>query len=282
MAPVARAGLVLALLFLAGGACAEGETELVYEVPADHLSAVVDTVCGRLEACGLKDVAVKAGAQGRFVVRMKAGNQGLLQQVKDLVGRQGRLEFRITVEKTADEFEACFEQFRAAVKKGAKEEEACTLLPAQLPPAVRARHPLGVRWYRLLQEADEAFGRRAAKDEHGHLWMLMDLDAQQLSGDALEKIYWARDQGGLGQSWAVYFGVRKEWQARMAALTDFKEDKHMAILLDDRVHSAPVVRSTLSDSGQITGSFTEAEARSLAAILLSGALPCRPTLVAER
>ena len=56
-----------------------------------------------------------------------------------------------------------------------------------------------------------------------------------------------------------------------------------AIVLDDKVLSAPVIRSEiLGGSGQISGSFTVETANKLAVQLRSGALPAKLTVVEER
>lgn len=56
-------------------------------------------------------------------------------------------------------------------------------------------------------------------------------------------------------------------------LTQNNIDRRLAIVLDGRVQSAPVISSRISRSGQITGDFTYDEADSLAIVLRSGALP---------
>ncbi len=49
----------------------------------------------------------------------------------------------------------------------------------------------------------------------------------------------------------------------------------MAVLLDDEVYSAPSIQSTISDSGQITGNFTQQEVYNLVNIMEAGTLPVR-------
>lgn len=59
--------------------------------------------------------------------------------------------------------------------------------------------------------------------------------------------------------------------------------KPFAIVLDDKVLSAPVIREPiLGGSGQISGSFTVESANTLAVQLRSGALPTKLTIVEER
>ena len=56
----------------------------------------------------------------------------------------------------------------------------------------------------------------------------------------------------------------------------------LAIVLDDVVQSAPTVNSVITKAGQITGSFTHDEARDLAVVLRSGALPAPVEILEDR
>jgi protein-export membrane protein SecD len=59
--------------------------------------------------------------------------------------------------------------------------------------------------------------------------------------------------------------------------------KLFAIVLDDKVLSAPVIREPiLGGSGQISGSFTVQSANDLSILLRAGALPAKLTIVEER
>lgn len=59
--------------------------------------------------------------------------------------------------------------------------------------------------------------------------------------------------------------------------------KRLAIVLDDVVHSAPVIQDKISGGrAQITGRFTMEEARDLAIVLRAGALPAPVKIIEER
>lgn len=77
--------------------------------------------------------------------------------------------------------------------------------------------------------------------------------------------------GGLN-SWYIAFEIQPEFQQQFGAFTGALVGEPMALVLDGEVLSAPIVQSQLSDSGIITGDFTEEEARTLALQLRSGAL----------
>jgi preprotein translocase subunit SecD len=58
--------------------------------------------------------------------------------------------------------------------------------------------------------------------------------------------------------------------------------KRLAILLDEVVQSAPSVKSQIKSRGEITGNFTHEEARDLAVVLRSGALPAPVEILEDR
>src|SRR5262245_37808666 len=55
----------------------------------------------------------------------------------------------------------------------------------------------------------------------------------------------------------------KEGAKKMAALSEKHRDKPLAILIDGKVVSAPVVRVKFSDKAQVTGRFTQEEVEKL-------------------
>jgi preprotein translocase subunit SecD len=70
---------------------------------------------------------------------------------------------------------------------------------------------------------------------------------------------------------------------RFAKLTSKHRGRRLAIVLDDKVQSAPVIREAiLGGEAQISGSFTMDEATNLAIVLRSGALPAPIQIREER
>jgi len=81
---------------------------------------------------------------------------------------------------------------------------------------------------------------------------------------------------------AVSFTLTRDGAARFSRVTGENVGKQLAIVLDNRVVSAPVIQSQISDRGEITGSFTPQQAADLALILRSGALPASIKYLEER
>jgi preprotein translocase subunit SecD len=72
---------------------------------------------------------------------------------------------------------------------------------------------------------------------------------------------------------AVSFTLNPTGAAKFKAATGANVGRQLAIVLDNHVSSAPVIRGVISDDGQISGRFTAQEADELAKVLRAGALP---------
>jgi protein-export membrane protein SecD len=83
--------------------------------------------------------------------------------------------------------------------------------------------------------------------------------------------------------WVVNFTFNSIGARRFADITRANVNRRFAIVLDDQVISAPVIREPITGGrGQISGSFTAASANDLSVLLRAGALPAPLTVVEER
>ncbi len=81
---------------------------------------------------------------------------------------------------------------------------------------------------------------------------------------------------------AVGFRFRGEGASKFGDLTSANIGKRLAIVLDGRIKSAPTINDKITYEGTITGTFTPEEAKDLALILRSGALPVPVMVEQER
>ncbi|MFC1829579.1 protein translocase subunit SecD, partial [Thermodesulfobacteriota bacterium] len=82
-----------------------------------------------------------------------------------------------------------------------------------------------------------------------------------------------------------YVGIKfdKKGGRIFERITEENVKKRLAIVLDNRVYSAPVIQEKISGGeARITGNFTTEEARDLAIILRAGALPAPVKILEER
>jgi preprotein translocase subunit SecD len=90
-----------------------------------------------------------------------------------------------------------------------------------------------------------------------------------------------RSQDQYGQP-AVSFTLNPEGAKKFGGYTGAHIGDRMAIVLDNKVRSAPVIRGHITDSGIIEGNFTVQGAEDLALVLRAGALPASITYLEER
>ncbi|TYC50342.1 protein translocase subunit SecD [Rhodobacterales bacterium] len=106
-------------------------------------------------------------------------------------------------------------------------------------------------------------------------------EAPLLSGDDLVDAQVSFDQ--RTNEPVVNFRFNQSGARKFATITQQNVNRPFAIVLDDEVISAPVIREPITGgSGQISGSFTVEGANDLAVLLRAGALPAKLTVIEER
>ena len=81
----------------------------------------------------------------------------------------------------------------------------------------------------------------------------------------------------------VAISFNKQGARIFARITETNVGKRLAIILDNKVHSAPVIKEKIpSGEARITGNFTMEEAKDLAVVLRAGALPAPVEILEER
>ena len=91
-----------------------------------------------------------------------------------------------------------------------------------------------------------------------------------MTGDILEGVVAAQDEF---TQWQIQFDLTSESSGEFFAYTRDNIGRVLAIVLDGRVLSTPVINAAINDQGVISGNFTADEADSLAIQMRYGALP---------
>ena len=111
-------------------------------------------------------------------------------------------------------------------------------------------------------------------DEHGNLGPTL------LTGGALKKAQVG--YGNLGEP-QINFEMKPEGAIEFARITRENVGKQLAIVLDGKVQTAPVIRTEIpGGTGSISGNYTVEEAKRTATLLNSGALPIKAEIVETR
>jgi preprotein translocase subunit SecD len=142
----------------------------------------------------------------------------------------------------------------------------------QTEELLRARYPDG-----LPEESVIGFERDKETDRILTAYLLEKTAA--ITGDYLKD---ARVDFDRQQRSIVTFTFNVQGAKIFGELTGANIGERLAIVLDDRVYSAPVIRSRIGARGQIEGRFTAQEAADLAVVLRAGSLPIPVEVEEER
>ncbi|HVR95293.1 MAG TPA: protein translocase subunit SecD [Thermoanaerobaculia bacterium] len=126
---------------------------------------------------------------------------------------------------------------------------------------------------------------------------ILEGDVRDNQGDVVGKTYYAvekrravtgrdlktaRPAMGQFRDPIVQFSLTSEGANKFGDLTGNNVGSGLAIVLDGRVVSAPVIRSRITSEGVIEGQFTQQEVQDLSTVLRSGALPAGIVTLEER
>ncbi|MBF0428249.1 MAG: protein translocase subunit SecD [Magnetococcales bacterium] len=126
----------------------------------------------------------------------------------------------------------------------------------------------------LYEERGARKGQKAAR------YPLLLKKRAALTGDLLTDARVNFDQNGES---LVSITFNHQGARKFAQLTGEHVGERMAIVLDDKVYSAPVLREKIEGGrAQITGNFTPDDAHDLAIVLRAGALPAPVVILEER
>jgi len=189
----------------------------------------------------------KAQEQWRERIKRKLEVRPGVERVKRLLRQVGVLEFRIVADKVRDAQKANFERILRLKEAGKS--------PSNSPDPRDHRY----RWYpmtggykRFQEGSLDAWNFVYAVDrEMRTVEVLVDVgDGQDVGGEDLAE---ARPDTSQGDP-IVSFRIKPRAQRRFSQLTKPEnKDRHLAIILDHEIQSAPVLRAQLSSGGMIEG-----------------------------
>lgn len=210
----------------------------------DTISQAVETIDNRVNALGVTEPIIAPQGDDRIVIQLPGVDDPA--RVKDIIKTTAQLQFRI-VEGN----------------------------PGPDPKAVEAAIPANMKNdVEVLQGTREDELGRAAGVEYYPVRKTVPVSGRDLKTARVQK-------GRLGEP-VIGFSLTPDGAPKFGELTGQNINRRLAIVLDNRVVSAPNIHSQINDQGVIEGSFTNQAASDLALILRSGSLPASMTTLEER
>ncbi len=261
----------------------KGGTILVYQIDTaktpggfTEMDKMVGALSKRINPTGAKDVTLRPMGGDRIEIIMPAADPQQVKSIQDKITQMGQLEFRILANEKHDG-ERGNNAIRQAREKLTKESDVNFQLGRQRYQWVRAFKP-----EEFLRESSTPGERVAVEEAKGEFYVLTLVpdDQMYVTGTDLSRSDPTTDQQ---MQPAVGFTLNSIGARKFARLTRrYKPEPdqfqyRLAIILDDRVMSAPVILGPIpGGQGQITGGadgFKAAEVEDLVHILNSGKLP---------
>jgi preprotein translocase subunit SecD len=257
LAPEAKGQVAeLAKKYLNGWHSSEQGDRVVFAMDAANAANIrqlsvtqaVETIRNRVDAFGVTEPVIQQAGGQRIVVQLPGVDDP--ERVRRLIKNTAFLEFRVVRYPQGgggvSSREAVLQNFNGQLPADLEILEGDRRDPT-------TRNVVGVEYYAVEK-------------------------ARQVTGRDLKT---ARPGLGQFQDPVVQFSFTPDGAKAFAKLTGDHVGSGLAIVLDGRVVSAPVIKSRISDSGVIEGRFTQQEAQDLATVLRSGALPAGITYLHE-
>lgn len=206
----------------------------------------VETVRNRVDALGVAEPFIGRQGSDRILIQLPGVDDPA--RVKEIIGTTGLLELKLVDEKGGPYPAA---DAAAAAYGGTIPQDLLVVEGFSEDSEARTRTTV----YYVLKRASVITGR--------------DLKNARVGRDKFNQP-------------AVEFFLNAAGAVKFGDATGRNVGKRLAIVLDNRVQSAPVINSQIKDTGIIEGNFTLDRAEALTLVLKSGALPAQMISLEER
>lgn len=253
---------------------AEGGTALKYrvqprfilEMKENWLRQSVETIRRRVDSLGVREPAIQQQGDNRVLLQLPGvENPG---RVKEIIGKTARLDFMLVDEEANRSF-----PIQTKINELKQIDPAVAYDIDKINELLAAELPQGTQVF-FQNHVDRTTGRIDKSP-------IILKKRIEMAGTSLADAG-VRFSPQFNEPY-VWFNLSDEGARTFAELTGANIGKQLAIVLDGAVMSAPVIKSKIGGGeGMVEGRFTEEDARDLALVLRSGALPAPVTIAEER
>ena len=220
------------------------KTASLTAIERDTIEHAVETIRNRVDALGVTEPIIAPESGNRIVIQLPGVDDPA--RVKDIIKTTAVLQFRLVEGSTGADAATTL----ASVPENMKSE--VDILPGTREDELG--RPVGVEYYAIRK--------------------VVPVTGTDLKSARVQK-------GQLGQP-NVGMSFTPDGARKFGALTGANVGRRLAIVLDNKVMSAPNIKSKIEDQGVIEGQFTQQQAADLALVLRSGSLPASLTTLEER
>jgi preprotein translocase subunit SecD len=223
----------------------------VAQIRETTMTQSIETIERRINALGLTEPVIqqRGGANDNEILVQLPG-EGDPSRAKAVIQAGGQLELKLVEDPTSYP-----SQVAALAAHG-----------GVLPPGTE-----------IVAGRNES---RTATPDQGEVWYVLSR-SPVVTGRDLRSATENRSTQNPGQ-WQINFSLSADAARRFGPFTEQNINRQMAIVLQHRVYSAPVIHGRIDDTGVIEGTFSQDSAHDLALVLRAGALPASIKYLEER
>jgi preprotein translocase subunit SecD len=220
------------------------------QIQETTMNQSLETISRRINALGLTEPTIQLHGRNDNEILVQLPGEGDPARAKAVIQAGGQLELRLVEDPTTYRSQA----------------EALAQHGGVLPPGTE-----------LVPGRSDS---RTTPQDAGEVWYVLSRTAV-VTGRDLRTATENRNTNNPGQ-WQVNFSLSPEGARRFGPFTEQNVHRQMAIVLERRVYSAPVINSRIDDQGFIEGNFSQESAHDLTIVLRAGALPASIKYLEER
>ena len=221
----------------------------VAEIREQTMQQSIETIERRINALGLTEPTIqRRGGHNDDEILVQLPGEGDPTRAREVIRAGGQLELKLVEDPSTYPSQAASQAAHGGI----------------LPPGTE-----------LLPGRSES--RNA---DTGEVWYIINR-TPVVTGRDLRSAVENRSTQNPGQ-WQINFSLSPEAARRFGPFTEQNIGREMAIVLQHRVYSAPVIHGRIEDTGVIEGSFSQESAHDLALVLRAGALPASIKYLEER
>jgi SecD/SecF fusion protein len=260
-------------------------SKLTADERKDAVERAMETIRKRIDQFGVGEMTISRQGKDNIIIQLPGVTDR--ERALEIIGKTAHLEFRL-VSDSVEDLKSALDAETAEI--AAAQKEAAAAEPAKTPDAKTAAPEIakeadGTEKTKAAPAAQavegvEGYELKYLEGERGGREPLLVAKEASLTGDLLVNANTEFSARGFGEPY-VSLTLNPKGAQIFANVTATNVGKRLAIVLDGKVVSAPVIREAIpSGQAQISGNFTVNDANDLSVILRAGALPA-PVIVEE-
>ncbi|HEX7320991.1 MAG TPA: protein translocase subunit SecD [bacterium] len=268
----------------------EVDTTVSSENPSDLRDRALEIIKNRIDQFGVFEPIIEKQSTSRILVQLPGVDR---DRAVNLIGKIAHLEFKLVEDERANDVFKTVDRFLQGGDTMAFEEPLSSyFISVERDAGIDVRDEDSVN--ALLTRAQTAmpadiqiaFGPKEKYESRDVRRIYVLKKEPEMTGEAIRDARHQPYQGSELQytgSWYIEMEFKRDAARRFATITGKNINKRLAIVLDNMVQSAPVIRERIPQGrAMISGQFKADEARDLAIVLRAGALPAPLKIVEER